>query len=185
MVNLEGVEFSYRAGWKLGPVDIEFRTGVTGLVGPNGSGKSTLMRLLVGALKPSRGTVRDGAERRMDQFRRRCGYLPQQAIWDGSWMVADYVDFVARAYGVPRSRCLRARLEALQAAGAQGLEQQRLRDLPEVSSSVSIWPAPSPMTPNCWCWMNRQRGWIWRSGFVCESSCGSKGGTVATCYRPA
>ncbi|MFN5100590.1 MAG: type I secretion system permease/ATPase [Burkholderiaceae bacterium] len=54
------------------------------IIGPSGSGKSTLVRLLIGALEPSRGTCQhDGAPAHLlddDYFRLHVGYLPQQVL---------------------------------------------------------------------------------------------------------
>lgn len=51
------------------------------LVGPNGGGKSTLLKVLLGLLKPSRGTVRVlGTEPR--KARLRMGYMPQHVEID-------------------------------------------------------------------------------------------------------
>ncbi|MBW2731989.1 MAG: ATP-binding cassette domain-containing protein, partial [Deltaproteobacteria bacterium] len=38
-------------------LNVKVAPGVLGLLGPNGAGKSTLIKLLVGALKPSKGKL--------------------------------------------------------------------------------------------------------------------------------
>jgi len=69
----------------LSELDVLFRPGITGLLGPNGAGKSTLMRLIVGELKPSRGSIsvlgmRPFANRALYP---RLGFAPQQdALYD-------------------------------------------------------------------------------------------------------
>ena len=64
----------------LNEVTTEVQGGVVGLVGPNGAGESTFLRLIVGEIRPSRGTVRVLGE---DPFAnrelyRRIGFCPQQ-----------------------------------------------------------------------------------------------------------
>lgn len=62
----------------LSKVDLELSPGITGIVGPNGSGKTTLMRVLVGLLDPSEGSVRVLGESpmRSAEVRRRISFVP-------------------------------------------------------------------------------------------------------------
>lgn len=64
---LDGVSFTVRPGTALG------------IVGPNGAGKSTLIRLLLGYLRVSRGTIRiEGLAPRAYAERHGVGYVPEQ-----------------------------------------------------------------------------------------------------------
>lgn len=82
VLEFRGVHFAYRHTPVLEGVSFELAAGEFAcLVGPNGGGKSTLIKLALGILKPSRGTVRllGGAP---EKTRRRVGYMPQTPIHD-------------------------------------------------------------------------------------------------------
>jgi ABC-2 type transport system ATP-binding protein len=80
---------------------------IVGFLGPNGAGKTTTMRILTCFSPASSGTVRiqnmDVQEASI-KIRSTIGYLPENVpIYD--WMrVKGYLDFVARAKGIPSSR---------------------------------------------------------------------------------
>jgi len=59
LIRLEGISFAYPGESLLfDQLDFEFRQGdKIGLWGPNGSGKSTLFHIMLGLLKPVRGSV--------------------------------------------------------------------------------------------------------------------------------
>jgi len=85
---LDRVAFWYPGRADMAPVreDVNLtleRNDFLGLVGPNGGGKTTLLKLLLGLLRPSRGTVR-GCGQEPDRARRRIGYVPQHAAIDPS-----------------------------------------------------------------------------------------------------
>jgi zinc transport system ATP-binding protein len=79
-VQIERVEFRYEQQLVLQDINLIVERGTTlGLIGPNGGGKTTLIRLLLGLLKPTQGTVAVGGLAPAQSVRRGdvIGYLPQ------------------------------------------------------------------------------------------------------------
>jgi ABC-2 type transport system ATP-binding protein len=85
VIEIRGLRKTFRDFW-LRPlaeavrgIDLTVEKGdVFGLLGPNGSGKSTTIKLLLGLLAPSGGTVRlFGQPPRSRSARSRLGYLPE------------------------------------------------------------------------------------------------------------
>ena len=98
---------------RYGPVtavdDISFsveRGEILGFLGPNGAGKTTTMRVLTGYMPPTDGKAivagYDVFEHPIEA-KRRTGYLPETPPLYPDMSVRDYLTFVARIKGVPRS----------------------------------------------------------------------------------
>jgi ABC-2 type transport system ATP-binding protein len=104
-------------------VDLRVGRGeIFGCLGPNGSGKSTLMRVLLGLLAPSEGTVRvlgcrvpDDAER----LRPSVGYMTQRFSLYEDLSVRENLDFAAAVFGFAGRR-RRARVAAAVADAGLG-----------------------------------------------------------------
>jgi ABC-2 type transport system ATP-binding protein len=83
LIQTEQLSKHYREVAALDDCSLTVQTGeVFGLLGPNGSGKTTLLRLLMGYLKPTRGTARiDGLDcyRQSVAVHSRVAYLPGEA----------------------------------------------------------------------------------------------------------
>ena len=101
-VELIGVRKRYRQATVLDDVTLTIPRGTTlGLIGPNGAGKSTTIRILMGLLAPTAGTVRvlgiDVASHPA-RMRRLVGYVPERHdIYP--WMtVGDVIDFTRPFY---------------------------------------------------------------------------------------
>ena len=81
-------------------VDVTVDTGeIVGLVGANGAGKTTLIRVLLGLLLPSDGSVLLFGGPPTREARARVGYVPQSGGLYDDLTVAENLDFVRRAYG--------------------------------------------------------------------------------------
>jgi ABC-2 type transport system ATP-binding protein len=77
---------------------------VFGLLGPNGSGKSTFMKMMVGLVKPTSGSIRIfGKDPQAEPLAVRSivGYVPEAARLYEFLTAREYLDFVADIYGVP------------------------------------------------------------------------------------
>jgi ABC-2 type transport system ATP-binding protein len=85
----------------LSDVSLTIEPGIVGLLGPNGAGKSTFLKLLVGELAPSRGTIRVLG---MEPFTNRklfarLGFCPQQDALYDTMTGLEFVTFLLRLGG--------------------------------------------------------------------------------------
>ena len=117
LIETRGLGLAYGAEPVLHGVSIQIREGeIVTVVGPNGSGKTTLIRLLIGALRPSAGTVSRAPGLVI-------GYVPQRLAIDHTMPLT-----VARFLGLASPDRARRRA-ALARVGAEGLGQRQMIDL--------------------------------------------------------
>lgn len=89
IVELEDVWVRYDGKWVLKTIYLECFPGeILGIVGPNGGGKTTLLKVILGVLRPERGSVRLFGERPDQHSRLGLGYLPQISQADRSFPVS-------------------------------------------------------------------------------------------------
>src|SRR5258708_16630872 len=83
MIELQGVSKQFGAFVALHPTDLPIEERkTTVLIGPSGCGKSTILRLIIGLIEPSTGSIQfDGetvSRQNLLQVRRRMGYVIQE-----------------------------------------------------------------------------------------------------------
>lgn len=88
VVEIENLSFSYNGQPVLQDVTLEIvERDFASVVGPNGGGKTTLLRLILGLLQPTRGTIRVFGQS-PERGRRRIGYMPQRVEVDPRFPVS-------------------------------------------------------------------------------------------------
>src|ERR1019366_2260037 len=79
---------------------------ITGYLGPNGSGKSTTVKMLAGLIEPSEGQILfNGVDVRRDVigFKRRLGYVPEEAFVYPSLTAMEYLQLMGRLRSLPEN----------------------------------------------------------------------------------
>lgn len=77
--------YSYpRSSWSIGPLNVEFHSGINLIVGPNSAGKSTILKLLAGLLNKKSGEIHFNNKKieefeKLD-FAKLVGWLPQSTF---------------------------------------------------------------------------------------------------------
>ncbi len=77
---------------------------VVGLLGPNGAGKTTTMKLVLGLLRPTRGSARFGdldCTKDARKVKERLGYSPDEPAFYDFLTGRETLDFVLNVRGIP------------------------------------------------------------------------------------
>lgn len=81
-VELKGINVHYDGTQVLEEVNLTVaQNDFLGIIGPNGGGKSTLLKVILGLVKPSKGTVKVFGESPKNG-RKYIGYVPQYSLYD-------------------------------------------------------------------------------------------------------
>ncbi len=133
IVAIHGVTHRFQDRDVLSGVDLTVPRGtILGIIGPSGAGKTTTIRLLTGALTPTRGEV-SVMGRVPKRFRRtdreRIGYMPQSFALYEDLTAGENIDFVASLFGMlwrRRRRRVREVLKLVDLWDARGRQAGRL-----------------------------------------------------------
>jgi ABC-2 type transport system ATP-binding protein len=113
-------------------VDLSIAPGeVYGFLGPNGAGKSTLIRMLIGLLPASGGTVATlgfSLPRQVEELRPHVGYMTQRFSLYEDLSVLENLEFIAEVFGLEPA-AIRQRVSAC-------LEEYELAEIRDTRTAV-------------------------------------------------
>jgi ABC-2 type transport system ATP-binding protein len=107
---------------------------IYGLLGPNGSGKTTTIKLLLGLIFPTQGSITiEGLSPSNAESRRSLGFLPEESYFYDFLNAEQTLDFFGRLFGMPKRDRRRRSRELIEWVG---LENDRKRKLKEYSKGM-------------------------------------------------
>lgn len=126
-VELKDVTKRYNEIVAVNKLNLTISTGeIFGLLGPNGSGKSTTLKMLMGLVQPTAGSVNVlglDVQKQPVEVKRLVGYVPESANIYEFLTGIEYLDFIADVYGVPtaeKKQRITEYLKAMQLEGREG-----------------------------------------------------------------
>jgi ABC-2 type transport system ATP-binding protein len=126
-VNLSGVTKQFNEIVAVNNLNLTIPRGeIFALLGPNGSGKSTTLKMLLGLLQPTAGTVEVlGLDVQKDpvEVKKEVGYVPESPDVYEFLTGLEYLDFIADIYGIPvdeKQQRITEYLKAMQLEGREG-----------------------------------------------------------------
>lgn len=110
-------------------VSFEVQEGsVFGLIGPNGAGKTTTIKILMGLIRATHGSVKIlGHAADEIEAKRSVGYLPEAAYYYDYLKTEEVLDFYGRLFGIPAPERRRRGEELLKLVGLADRKGVQLR----------------------------------------------------------
>lgn len=102
-----------------------------GFLGPNGAGKSTTIKMLTGLLAPTTGSIQILGQDLIAnplEVKRQIGVVPEGMALMGRLTAAEYLQFVARMYGLDRQTAARRSEELLEFMGLANERKKLIAD---------------------------------------------------------
>ncbi len=134
IIEIENLSFSYGEMPVLIDVNLKIHEKESVcIIGPNGGGKSTLLNLILGLIKPQKGSIKVFGES-PDKARGRIGYMPQYTQFDPAFPVT-VMDIVLMGrvekhlFGFYNKNDKKLALEALSETGMEALAKRHFSEL--------------------------------------------------------
>lgn len=111
LIELQGVGRRFGEKTAVADLDLQVHGGeLYCLLGPNGAGKTTSLKMLVGLLRPTVGSIRIGGRDVAEKVReahRVLSYVPDEPVLYDKLTGREFLEFVGQMYGLPRETLAR------------------------------------------------------------------------------
>lgn len=136
VIEIRNLSKIYRDFWgrkkvqALNSLSLDVRKGeVFGLLGPNGSGKTTTLKLLLGLLFPSDGSISILGKPATDvEKNERIGYLPEESYLYRFLNAEETLDFYGRLFKMSSADRKRRSAELIELVGLQHARRRQLKE---------------------------------------------------------
>ncbi|HEY2706773.1 MAG TPA: ATP-binding cassette domain-containing protein [Caulobacteraceae bacterium] len=129
-LKLQGVTKRYGGFTAVRDLSFEVKPGtILGFLGPNGAGKTTTLRMIMGLVTPSAGTLEVLGETEGRRLRGRIGFLPEERGLYRRMTGVGAIAFFAQLKGVPRPEARRKARELLTENGLGEAADRQIRML--------------------------------------------------------
>lgn len=136
VIEIRNLSKIYRDFWgrpkvkALNSLSLEVKRGeIFGLLGPNGSGKTTTLKLLLGLLFPTEGTVKILGKPAHDvEKNERIGYLPEESYLYRFLNADETLDFYGRLFKMSSAERKKRRDALIKRVGLEGARRRQLKE---------------------------------------------------------
>jgi len=135
LLSAEGLTKHYKSVVALNDVSFSISDGITGILGENGAGKSTAIKIFLGLIRPTSGSVTVLGEPAADnaRVRARLGYMPEHDCLPSMVSAAEFLTHMAEVSGLPPKV---ARTRAADTLRHTGLFEERYRAIGGYSTGM-------------------------------------------------
>lgn len=156
LLSIRGVEKTFKNDLFKPPVqslkgiDLDFPEGVcTGLVGHNGAGKTTTIRMILGLIKPDRGSILYRGQPISHNRRATIGYMAESARFPGSLTAEEILETQLALHNHPSSSSRSTTVsEKLASVGLGSHGKRKLRDFSKGMMQRLAWAHATIHSPD-------------------------------------
>jgi len=116
IIKLGSVTKIYKNFTAVKGVNLQIREGeILGIIGHNGAGKTTMLKMIVGLLAPTSGTITvmgQDITRENTRVKQHIGYLPEESPLYENMTIKMYLEFFGELYKIPK-KAVSGRIESL------------------------------------------------------------------------